>query len=522
MDRIANQASAAIALAGRPPLRLADTAIDPSTREIKGPEGRVVVEPRVMRLLLILADAGSGVVTRDAIADQCWAGRFVADDTLNNAVAELRRALRTAAGSALRVETVPKTGYRLLVEGVEPTKGGDLATQEAPGTPTISRRLLLAGGVAAVAGAGAIGWNRLTAPNREAMLLIEQGAQSLRWGLPESGPQAVRSIRAALALEPDSAKAWGMLAIALRASAEYGDAVTAERAIAEAELAARRALAIDRDQSDALAALAMLTPAFGQWAEAEQRLRQVLAVDPTNPYANAALGTLLMSTGQVAACLERLQWLYRNTPPSPNLQFRRVYTLWSVGRLTEADRVADMALQAWPRHAGVWFARLWTLAFTGRPAAARLMVEDQASRPTLPPPVLALLGASLKALETRSPADVAPVIAGHLAAAPRGPSQSISAIMMLSQLGEPRAALDVAMAYLAGRGPLVVKARHSANQPSLPDQHHRMSMMLWIPATLALRLEPGFRQLCEAIQLVSYWQTTGKRPDFRQGSLASL
>jgi Tfp pilus assembly protein PilF len=427
-----------------------------------------------MRLLLVLSDANGAVVTRDVIAQNCWAGRFVADDTINNTVAELRRALRKASGSTISVQTVPKTGYRLLTidsDSSEPEERALVTSQT--GARQLSRRVLLGGGLVVAAALGANGWRYLRFPNREAKLLIEDGAQALRAGLPESGPQAVRSIKQALQLDPNSAKAWGMLAIAQRATSEYGDPAVAERSIADAEASARRALTIDPRQSDALAALAMLIPAFGRWTEAEQRLRQVLKIDPANPFAVGALATLLMSTGQVRACLERLQWLHLNTPPSPNVQFRRVYTLWSAGQTAEMDRVADVALQAWPRHGGVWFARMWTLAFTGRVPAALAMLQDPVARPA----------------------------------------------MLLSALGDSKSALEVARAFLARQGSLVVRSRHSPLQPSLPDQHHRMAMMLWIPATDALRMDPGFHDLCDSIGLVRYWRDTGRRPDFRGGSI---
>ena len=49
-----------------------------------------------------------------------------------------------------------------------------------------------------------------------------------------------------------------------------------------------------------------------------------------------------------------------------------------------------------------------------------------------------------------------------------------------------------------------------------------MAMMLWVPATRALRIDPRFRSLCDGMGMLDYWRTTGRRPDFNEGSLATV
>lgn len=512
-------------LARREPIALGATRIVPATREVHGPGGIVVLQPRVMHVFLALADGQGAVLTRDDLTRLCWGGRFVAEDSLNGAIAELRKALRTVAADDVSVETVPKTGYRLASPeyevapaAVAPPAG--LARAQSGAGPT--RRVVVAGGIVALGVAGWAGWRALSSSGSAAAMLIDQGTQALRQGLPDADAQGVQVLTKAVEIEPDNARGWGMLALAWRASAEYGGPNETASARTKSEMAAKRALAIDARQSDALTALAILTPAFGQWTEAERRLRAVLAIDPENRYAVAALATLLMSTGQVRACLRRLNWLDERDPLSPNLQFRRVYTLWSAGRLPEMDRTADRALQSWPLHPAVWFARFWTLAFTDRAAAALAMLGDTAARPPMPTAAAEVLELSLKALARRHPVDIERAKAANLGAAVRGPSQAVPAIMVLSMLGFADLAHEVAQGFLLRKGPLVVQLRHTQAQPSVTDLHHRIAMMLWIPATEALRLHPGFRALCDGIGLVDYWRSTGTRPDFSKGSLATL
>jgi DNA-binding winged helix-turn-helix (wHTH) protein len=518
---------AAAGLAHREPLGFGKTLIFPATRKISGPGGVVVVPPRIMHLFLALADERGAVVTRDALVRRCWTRPFVGEDSLNGAIAELRKALRTVSAEDVSVETVPKTGYRLASASSEEQPAA--AAASVPSAALLhgsqwqpSRRLLLGGGIAALGAAGFVGWRAAAPGGGEAAFLIERGSQALRQGLPDANAQGVNFFSKAVELEPDNAKGWGMLALAWRSAADYGGADNTAKARTNAEMAARRALAIDPRQSDALTALATLTPAFGRWIDAERRIRDVLAIDPANVFAVAALGTLLMSTGQVRACLQRLNWLMERDTLSPNLQFRRVYTLWSAGHLAEMDRTADSALQSWPRHPAVWFARFWTLAFTGRAPAAMDMLLDTATRPPMPAPAARVLELSVKAIGSKRAADIRAAADAYFAAAAGGPGQATTAIMVLSYLGEAGAALQVAQGFLLRRGDVIVRQRHSSAQPSVTDTHHRMAMMLWVPATQGLRLHPEFRSLCDGIGMVDYWRKTGARPDFREGSLATI
>ena len=501
-------------LAQRAALRLGSITIDPATRQFRGPAGSATVRPQVMLVFLTLADAQGAVVSRDELVLHAWSGRFVAEDSLNGAISEIRRALRSAGAEGAEIVTIPKTGYRLVHPDVTEQPWSDAV----PAGNGLSRRWLIgAGAGVALLGGAALFTGRGNGDAQQVETLIDRGLVALRQGLPEYNAQGASALRAATALDPDNARAWGLLALSLRAAAEYGTPQQASEAGRQAELAARRALALDPRQSDALTALALLTPSFGQWLEAEQRLRDVLAIDPANLFAMAGLSRLLMSTGQVGGALKSLDRQAVLDPLSPNLQFRRVYTLWSAGRLDEADATADRALQSWPRHPAVWFARMYTFAFTDRVRRAQAMLADSGQRPAMPPPAAQLLDLSLKALAQPNSPIAAQAVRANVAAAARGPAQAVGALMVLSALGAAAEAYEVARGFLLQRGDVVVRQRHSAQQPSVTDLHHRMTMMLWIPVTRTLREEPRFPALCEEMGLVDYWRQAGVRPDLPVG-----
>src|SRR5690348_18255390 len=78
-------------LAARPDFTLGLAAVSPSSRTIAGPGGTADVEPRVMQVLVVLAEADGQVVTREALFQRCWGGVFVGDDSLNRAIAAVRK-----------------------------------------------------------------------------------------------------------------------------------------------------------------------------------------------------------------------------------------------------------------------------------------------------------------------------------------------------------------------------------------------------------------------------------------------
>ena len=60
-------------LASRPDFTLGQTIVSPSRRSVTGPGGTALVEPRVMQVLTVLAEAIGNVVTRDVLFRRCWA-----------------------------------------------------------------------------------------------------------------------------------------------------------------------------------------------------------------------------------------------------------------------------------------------------------------------------------------------------------------------------------------------------------------------------------------------------------------
>lgn len=108
-----------IDLASEPPLSLGGLRIEPRLRRIAHLDGRdEIVEPRVMQVLVALAKAQGGVVSRDELLQSCWNGAVVGEDAIERVVGRIRRLTERFDG--LRLETVTKVGYRLLTDAAVP------------------------------------------------------------------------------------------------------------------------------------------------------------------------------------------------------------------------------------------------------------------------------------------------------------------------------------------------------------------------------------------------------------------
>ena len=74
------------------------------------------LEPRIMDLLVHLADHPDQVLPQERILAAVWPDRYVAEGALTRAVGELRSALGDDAQPPAYVETIQERGYRLVAE----------------------------------------------------------------------------------------------------------------------------------------------------------------------------------------------------------------------------------------------------------------------------------------------------------------------------------------------------------------------------------------------------------------------
>jgi TolB-like protein/DNA-binding winged helix-turn-helix (wHTH) protein len=89
--------------------------VEPLSGSVNGPHGETQhLEPKVMEVIVCLAEHANEVVTRDQLLNVAWGGSANSDEQLTRAISVLRRVFHDDPSNPEYIETVTKRGYRLL------------------------------------------------------------------------------------------------------------------------------------------------------------------------------------------------------------------------------------------------------------------------------------------------------------------------------------------------------------------------------------------------------------------------
>jgi len=111
---------------------------------LRSPDRVYRIEPLLMQLLVFLCSRARQVVTKQDLLDIVWC-RLVSDETIKASIHQLRRALGDDPRRPRFIETLPKRGYRLMVNPV-------LAMSASRSTDAVSAQYLVERGRAALGG----------------------------------------------------------------------------------------------------------------------------------------------------------------------------------------------------------------------------------------------------------------------------------------------------------------------------------------------------------------------------------
>jgi DNA-binding winged helix-turn-helix (wHTH) protein/predicted Zn-dependent protease len=508
-----------VELAHEPDFVLGRLTVSPSRRELVRDDGeREVIEHRVMQVLIALARAEGGIVTRDELILQCWDGRVVGDDAIHRVLSLLRKVANGIGAGSINIETITKVGYRLTSNGSQGTLAGAQPGQNPSSgeggetIPLSSRRALLAGAAAAAGiGIAAVMLRRgpsATPPPPEAKALYDR-AMALQDSDNEDSLQSIAYLQEAVRLAPDYGEAWGALALAYSMAVQADD--PPER-VAEFKLrleeAVRQAERYDPGNLDAQFALAMRESIFGQWTRMERKYRGYIQRAPRHVGGHGMLAWLLMNVGRWHEAVDEHRRAKAINPNLPGNRYGLILSLWSAGLLTEADSEIEETIRRWPRHPFFWEYKIKILALTGRPKAALRMVEDQANRPIgYDEADVAPWRAYLTALISRSGPDVDQAIKIVLDKARREEVPPLPQAFQCAVLGRPETALDILEGCYLGIGAWASKKPVPANQVTHP---------LFQPQARSLWGNPRFSRILSSIGLERYWREAGVQPDYRR------
>jgi transcriptional activator of cad operon len=142
------------------PLRIGDWRVDPTLGQISRGERIERLDARTLRLLMVLANRAGETVSIEQLLDQVWSGVVVTQDSVYQAVTQLRRLLGDDAREPRYIVTVPRLGYRLVAPvsawtGDDPEVNLEPAPTQPPApspqsAPSIPGRRWVAGSVAGI------------------------------------------------------------------------------------------------------------------------------------------------------------------------------------------------------------------------------------------------------------------------------------------------------------------------------------------------------------------------------------
>lgn len=321
---------------------VADWRIDQCARTASDGERVRQLSPRAVLVLRALGEAGGHVVTRRDLMAMVWPNVTVGDDSLTQAIAELRRALGDGCGKSALIQTVPKSGYRLaapyVTDQTEASPAGDAEAFDLTAYLlwVEARQAMLRSGPNAVESIEALCREATSRCPQFALAHADLAVALANHGLFRAGArdrlkEALSVAEDAVALRPDlgythaahgfvlgaldrfdaSRKAF---ARAFQRDANDGEAhyLAARTAFVAGDYKASLVLAgrtaeLSNDGPRSLfiaarAAIALNKEESARYArKCHARVMSVLALDPNSPRANQALAPTLAMMGEVEA-----------------------------------------------------------------------------------------------------------------------------------------------------------------------------------------------------------------------------
>ncbi len=113
--------------------------IEPSLNRISKKNVVKKVEPQLMEVLNLLALKSGEIVTKEELKNSIWADVVVTENVFTRAISSLRKVLGDDPSNPIYIETISKTGYRLLasVKKASQQKPIDFFTLKLPRKPTV-------------------------------------------------------------------------------------------------------------------------------------------------------------------------------------------------------------------------------------------------------------------------------------------------------------------------------------------------------------------------------------------------
>jgi TolB-like protein/Tfp pilus assembly protein PilF/class 3 adenylate cyclase len=214
--------------------------------------------------------------------------------------------------------------------------------------------------------------------NSEAHQLYLRGKYYHARGTEADYRQAIDYYKGAVRLDGNYASAYSALATAwINLARKFLGGSDARRAYEEARIATDTALSLAPNMADAHATRGLLFESTDfNWKEAELAYRRALELEPNDSGARASLAGLLASLGHPDQAVELIKQALTSDPLYASYYNRLSVCLSGLGRLDEAEQAINRAISLEPGHAD-FYTQLTTVAIQRGDAKAALSAADK-------------------------------------------------------------------------------------------------------------------------------------------------
>ncbi len=284
--------------------------LDPQRRSLTAiADGRSIpLAPRVFDTLVTFVERPGELIAKDALIAAVWAHSAVEDNSLDQSISLLRRALGEHRGENRFIVTLPGRGYQFVA-----------------GVRTVPRDQYSDG----------------LSSNPQSKQLYAQAKGLSMHPTEDNVRGAIELLRQAIGRDSRFSRAWALLAHVYGTAVQYDYPIA--NAVALAREAATRSLDLNAEDGDAHAALGLVNALCGWWIEAEDHFQAAAAL-PRDPYVgNLHCTYVTMSAGHLRRALDEALQAHRSSLAQPFAACMVALAHALLGNDDEALQYADKA-----------------------------------------------------------------------------------------------------------------------------------------------------------------------------------
>jgi adenylate cyclase len=215
------------------------------------------------------------------------------------------------------------------------------------------------------------------AKNLDAYLKAMEGRERFHRQTKEDNALARKLLEEAIALDPDYARAYVLLAATYNMDVHYGTSKSPRESWGQAIKLTQKAIALDPSDGRARAFVAMLYAMIHQWDKGVPEVEQALALEPDSPDVLLNAGNFFMYVGNYEEAIKLMEKAIRLNPFAHAVYLYNLSGAYRMaGRYDEAIEMAKRGIQRAPGNLSSYIGLAAALSRAGRYDEARAAAAE--------------------------------------------------------------------------------------------------------------------------------------------------